>query len=186
MGTIDKLALLGNHPSTIDKVAGMFGMARFLEGDPDTGLLHQPYRRDKIAECESEQQRVAPAYDGGVEVFHDPFPSLIVQDELHLLEESLGTFGGIFETALFAWLAELAVLLNHRVPCIPGLPDRPRMPHVVGATATAADAERQMMHLYQRRIVQFPHPGPHLYGSFYTELQRFPGGSDADRARGTQ
>ena len=160
LGTIDKLALLGNHPSTIDKVAGMFGMARFLEGDPDTGLLHQPYRRDKIAECESEQQRVAPAYEGGVEVFHDPFPSLIVQDELHLLEESLGTFGGIFETALFAWLAELAVLLGHRVPRMPGAGGRPRMPHVVGSHGhgcrcrTADDALVSTPH----RAVSAPRP----------------------------
>jgi hypothetical protein len=183
LGTVDKLALLGNHPSTINRLAGMFGMARFVEGDDDTGLLLTPYRRDDIDKLSATARKVAPSFSGGAELFHDPIPSLIIQDELHLLEESLGTFGGIFETTLFAWFAELAKLLGDRVPSIPGVPGRHRMPHVIGATATAADAARQMEHLYQRKVGQFPHPGPRLYSSFYTDLQQFPDGSEAATAR---
>ncbi len=184
LGTVDKLALLGNHPSTINKVAAMFGMARFIEGDDDNGLFLTAHSSKDLTTLSATARKVAPSFSGGAEVFHDPLPSLIIQDELHLLEESLGTFGGIFETTLFAWLAQLAVVLGHRVPSIPGVPGQPRMPHVIGATATAADAARQMEHLYQRKVVQFPHPGPRLYRSFYTELQRFPDGSDAANARG--
>jgi hypothetical protein len=184
LGTVDKLALLGNHPSTVNRLAGMFGMARFVEGDDDAGLLLTPHGREEIEKLSTTARKVAPAFSGGAEIFHDPIPCLIIQDELHLLEETLGTFGGIFETTLFAWFAELAELLGDRVPSMPGVPGKARMPHVVGATATAADAARQMEHIYQRRAIQFPHPGPRLYRSFYTELLRFTDGSDAARARG--
>lgn len=184
LGTIDKIALLGNHPSTINRVAGMFGMSKFIDGDDDTGALLTPHTRQGIEQLAASARKVAPAYQGGAEIFYDPIPSLIIQDELHLLEESLGTFGGIFETTLFAWLAELTKLLGNRVPPMPGVPRKARMPHVIGATATAADAARQMEHLYQRRVVQFPHPGPRLYRSFYSELASFTLGSDAAATRG--
>jgi hypothetical protein len=51
----------------------------------------------------------------GVEAFFDPFPSLIIQDEAHLLEESLGTFAGLFETMLEQLLVRGADLLGDRV-----------------------------------------------------------------------
>jgi len=172
LGTIDKLALLGQNTSTIDKIAGMFGMARWLEGGAD-GLFAMPQGASAGELPPSGTDRVAPAYSGGAEPFIDPFPSLIVQDEMHLLEESLGTFGGIFETGLFAWLSRLAPLLGARAARIPGAPDKPRLPHVIGATATAADAAKHARALYQRDVVQFPHPGPALHGGFYTRMAAF-------------
>src|SRR3546814_8486286 len=42
--------------------------------------------------------RLWPAFATGTRLFHDPFPSLVIQDEGHLLDESLGTFSGLFET----------------------------------------------------------------------------------------
>jgi len=183
LGTIDKLALLGQSTHTIDRIAGMFGMARWA--DPASGnLLHMPSGTPAGAAPPNGWQRVAPAYGDGIEVFHDPFPSIIVQDEMHLLEESLGTFGGIFETGLFAWLSRLAPLLGSRACRVPNAPDRPRLPHVIGATATAADVAKHTRALYQRRVVQFPHPGPSLHGGFYTRMAAFtPGGpATAERA----
>ena len=141
LGTIDKLALLGQSTNTVDRIAGMFGLARWIEGGPG-GLLHMPSGAPTSAAPPAGYRRVAPAFSDGAEVFFDPFPSLIVQDEMHLLEESLGTFGGIFETGLFAWLSRLSRLLGQRVCHVPGAPDRPRLPHVIGATATAADVAK--------------------------------------------
>ncbi|ASG20238.1 DEAD/DEAH box helicase family protein [Nitrospirillum viridazoti] len=179
LGTIDKLALLGQSTTTVDRIAGMFGLARWIE-NAGGGLLHMPSGTATSAAPPPGHQRVAPAYPDGVEVFFDPFPSLIVQDEMHLLEESLGTFGGIFETGLFAWLSRLSQLLGQRVCRVPGAPDRPRLPHVIGATATAADAAKHTRALYQRRVIQFPHPGPSLHGGFYTRIASFqPGGAAA-------
>lgn len=179
LGTIDKLALLGQSTTTIDRIAGMFGLGRWVEGGAG-GLLHMTDGPPASAPPPAKYQRVAPAYKDGIEVFFDPFPSLIVQDEMHLLEESLGTFGGIFETGLFSWLVRLSRLLGDRVTRVPGAPDRPRLPHVIGATATAADAAKHTRALYQRRVVQFPHPGPSLHSGFYTRMAAFaPGGSAA-------
>lgn len=184
LGTVDKLALIGNHPATINRIAGMFGLARFVAGGDDDGLLLAPMRAEALRKAAAAGRRVAPSYSDGAELFHDPLPSLIIQDEMHLLEESLGTFGGLFETTLFALFAEFAQILGHRAARVPGAPGTYRMPHVIGATATAADADRQMQNLYQRKAVQFPHPGPRLYASFYTELETFAAGGAAAAARG--
>jgi hypothetical protein len=182
LGTIDKLALLGQSTTTVDRIAGMFGLARWIE-DTSGGLLHMPNGPATSAVPPAGHRRIAPAFSDGAEVFFDPFPSLIVQDEMHLLEESLGTFGGIFETGLFAWLSRLARLLGQRSSRVPGAPDRPRLPHVVGATATAADAAKHTRALYQRRVIQFPHPGPSLHGGFYTRMASFEPGGNAALAR---
>jgi hypothetical protein len=182
LGTIDKLALLGQNTHTIDRMAGMFGMARHVQGGPG-GLLHMVNGAAAAAPPPEGCERVAPSFQNGTEVFFDPFPSLIVQDEMHLLEESLGTFGGIFETALFEWLSRLAPLLGNRVSQVPGAPGRPRLPHVIGATATAADIAKHARALYQRKVVQFPHPGPALHEGFYTRMASFEPGGEAIRAR---
>lgn len=184
LGTVDKLALIGNHPSTINRIAGMFGLARFVVGGDDDGLLLTPLKVEALRKAAEIGCRVAPAYSDGRELFHDPLPSLVIQDEMHLLEESLGTFGGLFETTLLAMFSEFAQVMGNRAAKVPGSPGTYRMPHIIGATATAADADRQMQNLYQRKAVQFPHPGPRLYASFYTELETFSDGGPAAAARG--
>lgn len=182
LGTIDKLALIGQNTHTIDDIAGMFGMARAVEGGTD-GLLANPTGQDLATIGTAGLRRVAPAFSDGVELFHDPFPSLIVQDEMHLLEESLGTFGGIFETGFFAWLRRLAPLLGARAAKVPNAPDRPRLPHVIGATATVSDAAKHARALYQLKVRQFPHPGPALHSTFYSGFAGFePSGLAAARA----
>jgi hypothetical protein len=95
---------------------------------------------------------------------------LIVQDEAHLLDESLGTFAGLFESTLDAMLDELAQPLRSVIAFAPSGGTR-RRAKVVAASATVARPERQLEHLYQRRTpaIQFPYPGPDLYRSFYAE-----------------
>ncbi|ABD07237.1 Helicase-like [Rhodopseudomonas palustris HaA2] len=180
LGTIDKLALLGQNVATIDRIAGMLGMARYIQGGP-LGRLHMAPQQN--ADVPADFRRVAPSFASGDEVFFDPFPSLIVQDEMHLLEESLGTFGGIFETALFEWMSRLAPLLGDRVAQVHAAPGKPRLPHVIGATATAADVAKHTKAVYQRQVVQFPHPGPALHEGFYTQLATFEPTGDAAQTR---
>lgn len=166
LGTIDKLALLGHHPSTIRKFMGMLGGASFFDPKTDSFIstrLEENYGQNQF-------QNVYPLFENGERKFHDPFPSLIIQDEAHLLEESLGTFSGIFETAFESVLTILGrnIKFNHLVAKIPNT-DRPRLPKIVAASATVNEPARQMEDLYQRHVTQFPVPGPTLYSSFYAQ-----------------
>lgn len=166
LGVIDKLALIGQHPATINRVMGMFGFARWRERD--TGRFVMPMRRQlKDGPLASNCEPVAPAYHSGVEAFADPFPSLIIQDEAHLLEESLGTFAGLFETMLEQLFVRGADLLGDRVARSPFGTKPPRLPKVIAATATVSVPQHQFGTLYQRRHMHFPYPGTSIYRSFY-------------------
>lgn len=167
LGTVDKLALIGHSGNTIRRIMGMFGAAPWINSDDErliTPRDAQDYRRQP---SEKNLVGIAPAYPGGSEVFHDPFPALIVQDEAHLLDESLGSFSGLFESTLESVLRELAIPLGQRVARDPN--GAFRRAKVIAASATVSEPDRQLEHLYQRSIpaMQFPAPGPSLYESFY-------------------
>ena len=106
LGTIDKLALIGQHDRTINAVVGMLGAARYV--DPNNRHLHMPRGTRQLTRAQDEGwNTLKPPFASGTAVFHDPFPSLIIQDEGHLLEESLGTFSGLFETTFEGILTRL-------------------------------------------------------------------------------
>lgn len=181
LGTVDKLAMLGQSTSTITKVLGMFGLARRIDhrGNLDNPRSEADLKRDPAAERCSN---VFPAYANGKRVFHDPFPSLIIQDEAHLLEESLGTFSGLFDTLLDTTFEDIANMAGDEL----GVARRwtgdgegaPRMPKIIAATATISAPERQLETLYQRIPLRFPYPGPDLYHSFFAEPAAPPEGNE--------
>lgn len=165
LGTVDKLALIGQSQRTIRRVLGMFGGAPWIHGE--TGRLHFPIK-DEIKEPPSSKGylTVAPHYKAAErDIFVDPYPALIIQDETHLLEESLGTFASLFETGLEAVFEEMSEMLGNRVA--KGQDGTWRRPKVIAASATVSNPERQIENLYQRDLIQFPYPGPNLYSSFY-------------------
>lgn len=172
LGTVDKLAMLGQHTGTISKVLGMFGLARRVDrwGNLDTPRREEDLRRDP---ADDKTSNVHPAYADGLRIFHDPFPSLIIQDEAHLLEESLGTFSGLFDTLLDTAFEEIADMGGDGLDVARRWTGddwgAPRMPKVVAATATISAPERQLETLYQRHPLHFPYPGPDLYHSFFAE-----------------
>ena len=168
LGVIDKLALIGQHPSTIAKIVGMFGMSKWVERD--SGRLVSPsHQMLKDGPDKHQCETVAPAYEHGRELFEDPFPSLVIQDEAHLLEESLGTFAGLFETTLEQLFRRLSTLLGERVARQPHRPEAPRLPKTIAATATVSVPQQQFAALYQRNFMQFPYPGTSIYESFYAK-----------------
>ncbi|WP_347093256.1 helicase-related protein [Sphingomonas parapaucimobilis] len=180
LGTVDKLAMLGQNTSTISKVLGMFGLARRIDnrGNLDNPRSEADLKRDPAADRCSN---VYPAYDTGRHVFHDPFPSLIIQDEAHLLEESLGTFSGLFDTLLDTTLEDIADMAGDAL----GVARRwngdgwgaARMPKIIAATATISAPERQLETLYQRTPLRFPYPGSDLYHSFFAAPADPPAGN---------
>lgn len=166
LGTVDKLALIGHSAGTIRRVYGMLGTAPWR--DAVTKRLRIPSiqelnRGPAACGCET----LYPAYADGEKLFFDPFPSLLIQDEAHLLDESLGTFAGLFESTLDAVLTHLSRSLTDIIAKDPM--GQRRRAKVIAASATVSEPERQLEHLYQREIPasQFPHPGPSLYDSFY-------------------
>lgn len=87
-----------------------------------------------------------------VEPTHDPAPELHIQDELHLLEEELGSLDAHYETLFELLATELGS----------GLP-----PKVIAASATVESVEGQVLHLYARDTRVFPSSGWELGESFY-------------------
>lgn len=167
LGTVDKLALIGHSARTIRRIYAMFGAAPWI--NPVSGRLYVPEPRELAAGPDAKgMEGIYPAYSAGKRIFHDPFPSLIIQDEAHLLDESLGTFAGLFESTLDAVFEYLSKPLSGLVAT--DKQGRRRRAKVIAASATVSAPERQLEHLYQRSIpaTQFPEPGPTLYESFYS------------------
>ncbi|MBZ9959307.1 hypothetical protein [Mesorhizobium sp. BR1-1-14] len=181
LGTVDKLAMLGQHTATISKVLGMFGLARRIDrwGNLDTPRREDDLRRDP---AKDDNFNVFPAYAKGTPVFHDPFPSLVIQDEAHLLEESLGTFSGLFASLLETILEDVAETAGDGLQVARRWNGdgwgAPRMPKVIAATATISAPERQLETVYQRGPLRFPYPGPDLYHSFFAEPAAPPAGNE--------
>ncbi len=185
LGTVDKLAMIGQHPNTITSVLGMFGTARWVAAD---GHLFSP-RTSGPLEAGPEEEGYAPvfpAYQDGRRIFKDPFPSIVIQDEMHLLEESLGTFSGLFETTFETLLTSIDQICGKGLETARSTKERPRMPKIIAATATVSDPDKQLAVLYQRKPLQFPHPGPDLYRSFYAAPADAPAGNKDRQDLGVQ
>jgi hypothetical protein len=149
VSTVDKLAQLGQN----QRFANFFGRFDLLcprHGASFRGTNRRlcPAAGDFALGTRSERCGDSPVSYGP---FHDPAPALLVQDELHLLCEELGTFDAHYETGVM----ELARALGFR-------PWK-----IIAATATIKDFEQQAWQLYLQRSRQFPGPGPEAYDSFY-------------------
>lgn len=166
LGTVDKLAAIGQSQGTIRKFFGMFGFAPLVETGSER--LFVPMKlKDWDGYPSTDTRALFPSFASGEKTFFDPFPALLIQDEAHLLDESLGTFSGLFESALEAAFDQLAPLLKGSLSYEPGTTVRRKI-KVIAASATVSEPQRQMRNLYQRdNTVQFPYPGPSLYDSFY-------------------
>ncbi|SDH44320.1 helicase-related protein [Agrococcus jejuensis] len=79
-------------------------------------------------------------------------PSLVIQDELHLLSGPLGTTVGVFESAILALLEQ-----------------KGSRPKIVASTATIRSAEEQVGGLYARRVALYPPAGIDEDDNFFSE-----------------
>ena len=88
-----------------------------------------------------------------------PPPELIIQDELHLISDALGTVAALYETAI----DYLCTKNGSR-------------PKLIGSTATIRRASEQALALFERGVAQFPPSGLSSSDSFfYSEDRAVPG-----------
>lgn len=88
----------------------------------------------------------------------DPAPTLLIQDELHLIKESLGAYDSHYETLIEYFIKELS-------GCNRGI-------KVIGATATISAYEKQAKHLYWKNAIRFPAESPYLDHNFYSLIDK--------------
>lgn len=81
----------------------------------------------------------------------DPLPTIFIQDEMHLIKESLGSYDSHYES-----------FLNHYSKTI-----GEKKIKIITSTATISKYWLQLKELYQREGIQFPSAGPKLMESFY-------------------
>lgn len=86
----------------------------------------------------------------------DPGFSFLIQDELHLLRESLGNFDAHYETLL------QALQVGHGG----------QASKILAATATIKDFQNHILHLYMRPGNRFPAPGARRGESFYARITK--------------
>ena len=135
VGTVDKLAQLGQSAGFRKLMGGVLGRC------PIHGYSGKAGECERFG-CREPLQPVASGFGGIV---------LEIQDELHLLSESLGALDGNYETLFQAVSAAL------------GTPTL----RVIGATATIEGYKEQADHLYRRIPRRFPLPGPTKEESFW-------------------
>jgi Helicase conserved C-terminal domain len=85
----------------------------------------------------------------------DPGPSLIIQDELHLISGPLGTIMGLYEAAFDI------VMRKHGAN-----------PKVVASTATIRRAEQQVRGVFGRQVAVFPPSGLDADDSYFVRFDR--------------
>ncbi len=184
LGTVDKMAVIAQNPPTIASMFGMLGFAPWVRSDLDERgmprpghgrLLHPKKPRNPTSDRwrsagEWKCEEIGPVFGNAKVELFDPYPALEIQDEAHLLEQSLGTFSGLFGSLFEAALADLAPSLGEALTSRTAN-GRPRRTKVVAASATVQGPERQIEMLYQRQVAMFPRPGPDLYQSFFARLQ---------------
>lgn len=164
VSTTDKLARFGYNDKSKKglpdnrHLLGMFSIAPYYEKGTKKLLWDVP---------KGQKANVRPFCEG-MKNFIDvkyKFPSLVIQDETHLLIEGLGSFSAVFERNFLELIKSLDKFLkSNNVENIQFY-----TPHVIAATATIAFADKQILPIYNKSIVStFPAPGYCLYENFYS------------------
>jgi hypothetical protein len=145
VGTVDKIASLAFNPHASHLTHGPAFRC------PDHGYITYPQGSDQRCLARGACTR-APGQWIPISI-KDPAPALVIQDELHLLNEELGTFAAHYET-----------LWQHLCATGSGLPSK-----VLAATATISDYENQVRQLYALTPRRFPTDGWEDSESFYAK-----------------
>lgn len=154
VGTVDKLAVIGHNP----RFANFYGAAKYYcpeHGFSQTSVCeHRRIVKEndtfKAGDC-GNNTRTSKNKVTLLPELKDPGISMVIQDELHLLRESLGNFDAHYESLLST--------LQKR--------HGGRPPKILAATATIKEFESHIHHLYLKKPRRFPSPGIMQGESFY-------------------
>lgn len=162
ISTTDKLSSMGylnKGTSLLDKdnmpnnrkVLGIFGIAPYYDTE---SKIYTWKKNAKNNSC-------IDLFQCGRKVIK--FPQWIIQDETHLLIESLGSFSAIFERNFTHTILEIQKKLPEYVMSN-------SLPQIIASTATMASPEKQLLPIYDKKnICLFPSTGYRLYENFYSK-----------------
>ncbi|MEE1611864.1 helicase C-terminal domain-containing protein [Microvirga sp. CF3016] len=145
VGTLDKAASIGMQQA----MRGLVGAPRGLCSCPNHGFTYNPNSSARagclVPECTGEPKSLP--FPG--EYFP---PSFRLQDELHLLRDSLGAVDGHYEAVLDGLQEELTG----------------KRAKILASSATLSGYEKQCRVLYRRAARVFPQPGPSPQEGFWS------------------
>lgn len=150
ISTVDKMAIVGNNPSFRNILAGA-PMRCPRHGFTST-------RKCLVAQvstefCDEEVQNFEEVS------MYDPAPTLFIQDELHLIRESLGTYASHYESFVDYFVQNVS-------------PSRRKI-KIIGATATISSYREQISQLYNgRNPIRFPCSSPYPDRNFYSFINK--------------
>ncbi|MCL4318796.1 MAG: helicase [Firmicutes bacterium] len=121
----------------------------------DEDLYHDP--PDMIVATIDKLARMP--WEPAMQSLFEPGPSLIIQDELHLIGDSLGTLAALYETVIDTLCKHEGIVAK-----------------IVGSTATTRRTQQQVDTLFTRTLRQFPVGGLSARdGFFFREDRSLPG-----------
>ena len=145
ISTVDKLAILGNNPSFRNILAGATHRC------PKHGFT-------STTKCMVDREFCGVDVSEFEDVdMYDPAPTLFIQDELHLIRESLGTYASHYESFIDYFVKNVS-------------PSR-RPIKTIGATATISSYATQISQLYSKDPIRFPCASPDLKRNFYSYIE---------------
>ncbi len=147
VATVDKLATIAFNPHFSHLTHGPAHQC------PDHGFVTFQQGSRNEPRCLARQYCGRSPREWTAASAYDPAPALVIQDELHLLAEELGTFAAHYET-----------LWQHLCRTGSGLASK-----VLAATATISDYANQVRQLYALRPRRFPSEGWLDGQSFYAQ-----------------
>lgn len=142
--------------STIDKIAAISYQPNFrnILGEVKYKCsIHGYTSKEKCTESE-----ICSANLSELDIVNikDAAPTLLIQDELHLVRESLGAFDSHYET-LFQYVIKNLTKSKKKIK-------------IIGATATISSYEYQLKHLYGKNGIRFPCETPNINENFYSYI----------------
>lgn len=172
LGSLDKVSVMGFQP----RFTNIFGNMTTQCSVHGPGYSDRCPEKDICSQTDNLSELEPGTRADRDSTYFDPIPSLHLVDEVHLLNEELGTFAGHYETAYLEFCRLSSSWQDRDEASIDG----GVQPKVLTSTATISKYERQIQNLFQKDAVRFPQDGPELRETYYGELSE----SDVEREYG--